>query len=124
MSEARAMISMEGESAAARYERSLDAGARRRAGVYFTPGRLVELVRVFAGRSAGDRVLDPSCGAGGFPAGAARALAARGGRRGRKGELWGFEIDREAAALARGEVAKVGQRYRCEIRGGDFFDIE
>lgn len=79
-------------------------------GQYFTPRPLVELMVELAGVRPGDRVLDPSCGSGGFLV-AARARGA---------EVEGIEVDPDLAALARLNLAIHGAPVRA-VRTADFF---
>lgn len=92
------------------YERffpDLFKGAR---GQYFTPRPLVELMVELADVRPGDRVLDPTCGSGGFLV-AARARGA---------DVEGVEVDPDLAALARLNLAVHGAPVRA-VRTADFF---
>ncbi len=95
------------------YERFFTDLFKGKHGQYFTPRPLVELVTELAGVRAGDRVLDPTCGSGGF------LVAA--GTRGADAE--GIEVDPDLAALARLNVALHGANPRAVTRA-DFFASE
>ena len=74
-------------------------------GQYFTPPDLVDHVLEVAAASTledGSRILEPACGAGAFLAGLARCLR----ERLLSMDLLAFEIDSEAAALARRTFAR------------------
>jgi len=79
-------------------------------GQYFTPRPLVELMVDLARLRAGDRVLDPTCGSGGFLVG---ALA-------RGADVDGIEVDPDLATLARLNLALCGANPRA-VRAGDLF---
>ncbi|MFZ5475534.1 MAG: N-6 DNA methylase [Myxococcota bacterium] len=95
------------------YERfftDLFKGAR---GQYFTPRPLVELVADLAAIRPGERVLDPTCGSGGFlVAGIARG-----------GDVDGVEVDPDLVALARLNVALHGGNPRAVVPGDVFRDV-
>lgn len=82
-------------------------------GQYFTPRPLVELMADLARIRDGDRVLDPTCGAGGF----LLAASARGA------DVDGIELDPDLAALARLNLALHGANPRA-VRTADFFRTE
>ncbi|MDP2311087.1 MAG: N-6 DNA methylase, partial [Pseudomonadota bacterium] len=79
-------------------------------GQYFTPRPLVELVADLAQLRPGDRVLDPTCGSGGFLV----AALARGA------DADGIEVDPDLVALARLNVALHGGNPRGVV-AADFF---
>jgi SAM-dependent methyltransferase len=82
-------------------------------GQYFTPRPLVELMADLAGIRPGDRVLDPTCGSGGFLV----AALARGA------DVDGIEVDPDLAGLARLNLALHGANPRG-VRTEDFFRAE
>lgn len=101
------------------YERffpDLFKGAR---GQYFTPRPLVELMVTLADVQPGDRVLDPTCGAGGFLV-AAAACTASGEE---PVEVHGVEVDPDLATLARLNLALAGHDP-TRLRVADFFSLD
>ncbi len=92
------------------YERFFADLFRARRGQYFTPRPLVELVADLAGIRRDDRVLDPTCGSGGF------LLAAHD----RGADVDGIEVDPDLAALARLNLALHGANPRA-VTTADFF---
>ena len=95
------------------YERFFSDLFKGERGQYFTPRPLVELVADLAWIRPGDRVLDPTCGSGGFLI----AALARGG------DADGIEADPDLVALARLNVALHGGDARA-VRRADFFADE
>ncbi len=94
------------------YERFFADLFRARRGQYFTPRPLVELVAELAGVGASDRVLDPTCGSGGFLLAALRRGAA----------TTGIEVDPDLASLARLNLALHGAKGGT-VATADFFAI-
>ncbi len=92
------------------YERFFTDLFKGERGQYFTPRPLVELLADLASVRAGDRVLDPTCGSGGFLI----AALARGA------DVDGIEVDPDLATLARLNLAMHGQNPRA-VRTADFF---
>jgi SAM-dependent methyltransferase len=92
------------------YERFFSDLFKAERGQYFTPRPLVELVADLAQLRRGDRVLDPTCGSGGFLV----AALARGA------DPDGIEVDPDLVALARLNVALHGGNPRG-VRQGDLF---
>ncbi len=92
------------------YERFFTDLFKGERGQYFTPRPLVELVVDLARVRPSDRVLDPTCGSGGFLV----AALARGT------DVDGMEIDPDLVALARLNMALHGANPRS-IQQGDFF---
>jgi len=92
------------------YERFFSDLWKGERGQYFTPRPLVELVADLAALRPGDRVLDPTCGSGGFLV----AALARGA------QVDGVEVDPDLAALARLNVALHGGEPRAVV-AADFF---
>lgn len=92
------------------YERFFTDLFKGERGQYFTPRPLVELMVDLAQIRGGDRVLDPTCGSGGFLV----AALARGA------DVDGIEVDPELAALARLNLALHGANPRA-VRTADFF---
>lgn len=81
-------------------------------GQYFTPRPLVDLMVTLAGVRAGEHVLDPTCGAGGFLVSA----AARGAH------VYGVEVDPDLATLARLNLALAGHPPE-HVQVADFFAL-
>lgn len=92
------------------YERFFTDLFKGQRGQYFTPRPLVELVADLAKIRPGDRVLDPTCGSGGFLV----AALARGA------DVDGIEVDPDLAMLARLNVA-LHQAKAATVRTADFF---
>lgn len=92
------------------YERFFSDLFKGKRGQYFTPRPLVELVADLAGVRPGERVLDPTCGSGGF------LLAAHA----RGADVRGIEVDPDLAVLARLNLALCGIDPRC-VATEDFF---
>lgn len=92
------------------YERFFTDLFKGERGQYFTPRPLVELVADLAQVRPRDRVLDPTCGSGGFLV----AALARGA------DVDGVEVDPDLVALARLNVALHGGNPRG-VRAADFF---
>ncbi len=92
------------------YERFFSDLWKGERGQYFTPRPLVELVADLAQLRPGDRVLDPTCGSGGFLV----AALARGA------DPDGIEVDPDLVALARLNVALHGGNPRA-VTAADFF---
>ncbi len=92
------------------YERFFSDLFKGERGQYFTPRPLVELVADLAWLRPGDRVLDPTCGSGGFLI----AALARGA------DVDGIEVDPDLVALARLNLALHGGNPRA-VRQADFF---
>lgn len=92
------------------YERFFSDLWKGERGQYFTPRPLVELVADLAQLRPGDRVLDPTCGSGGFLV----AALARGA------DADGIEVDPDLVALARLNVALHGGNPRGVV-AADFF---
>lgn len=92
------------------YERFFTDLFKGERGQYFTPRPLVELLADLAGVRPGDRVLDPTCGSGGFLI----AALARGA------DVDGIEVDPDLATLARLNLAMHGQNPRS-VKTADFF---
>jgi len=105
-------------------ERTLPTLERRRWGRFYTAPAWVDIVLRLCLRQATDRVLDPSCGAGVF---LARAAAYKQqldpGRDAAKlgEELWGVEIDRDAAAQASLDLGSQG--LAAHVVCADFFSL-
>ncbi|MBM4391355.1 MAG: SAM-dependent DNA methyltransferase [Deltaproteobacteria bacterium] len=95
------------------YERFFTDLFKGKRGQYFTPRPLVELVTDFAQVRAGERVIDPTCGSGGFLV----AAASRGA------DAEGIEVDPDLAALARLNLALHGASPRA-VTVADFFASE
>ncbi|GDX81266.1 hypothetical protein LBMAG42_30770 [Deltaproteobacteria bacterium] len=94
------------------YERFFADLFRARRGQYFTPRPLVELVADLANIRRDERVLDPTCGSGGF------LLAAHD----RGADVDGIEVDPDLAALARLNLALHGANPRA-VMTADFFSL-
>ncbi|MDP2314740.1 MAG: N-6 DNA methylase [Pseudomonadota bacterium] len=92
------------------YERFFSDLWKGERGQFFTPRPLVELVADLAQLRPGDRVLDPTCGSGGFLV----AALARGA------DPDGIEVDPDLVALARLNVALHGGNPRAVV-AADFF---
>lgn len=92
------------------YERFFTDLFKGERGQYFTPRPLVELLADLAAIRPGDRVLDPTCGSGGF------LVAALG----RGADVDGIEVDPDLAALARLNLAMHGANPRA-VQTADFF---
>ena len=92
---------------------------RKARGAFFTPALLCDYVVDWAVRSAGDRILEPSCGDAEFLVSAAARLSRLGGSV--EGALHGVELHRESAAQARVRLQRDGND--AEITVGDFFDV-
>ncbi len=92
------------------YERFFTDLFKGKRGQYFTPRPLVELVTDLARVRGRDRVIDPTCGSGGFLV----AAASRGA------DVEGIEVDPDLAALARLNLALHGASPRA-VRTADFF---
>ncbi|MHB8872093.1 MAG: N-6 DNA methylase [Myxococcaceae bacterium] len=92
----------------------LGAPARRAGGVYYTPAPLVELVLASLAGLLPPRgkvaLVDPSCGAGAFLAGAARLLP--------RAKLFGLELSAEAAKACRARVPGATVLEGDALRGG------
>ena len=95
------------------YERFFSDLFKGERGQYFTPRPLVELVTDLAGVRPGERVLDPTCGSGGFLV----AALARGA------DVDGVEADPDLVALARLNLALHGANARA-VSHADFFALE
>ena len=85
---------------------------RSRFGQFFTPRPVARLMLARLGSVRGERVLDPTCGAGGL-----LREAVRGG-----GVPLGVELDSRLARLAEARLAAVGAR--ADVRCGDAFSLE
>jgi type I restriction-modification system DNA methylase subunit len=78
------------------------ASKQRTFGQFETPPDVADLLLAFCLRRAGDRVLDPSCGNGALLERAARWQAWLDAKEeGRYENLWGVELEEEAASIAR-----------------------
>ena len=92
------------------YERFFSDLFKGKRGQYFTPCPLVELVADLACVRPGERVLDPTCGSGGFLV----AAHCRGA------DVDGIEVDPDLAVLARLNLALHGANPRAVVTA-DFF---
>ena len=92
------------------YERFFSDLFKGERGQYFTPRPLVELIADLARLRPGDRVLDPTCGSGGFLVAALD----------RGADVDGIEIDPDLVALARLNLALHGGNPRA-VSVGDVF---
>lgn len=92
------------------YERFFPDLFKGAVGQYFTPRPLVELMVDLAGVRPGERVLDPTCGSGGFLV----AAHARGA------DVDGVEVDPDLAALARLNLAVHGAPPRAVVTADVF----
>ena len=92
------------------YERFFPEVFKAEHGQFFTPAPLARLVLALTGVSPGDRVLDPTCGAGTFLVLSARPDV----------EVGGIEVDPELAALCRLNLALHGQPPTA-VRRADLF---
>jgi len=89
---------------------------RRRQGAVYTPPQIVSAMMDWAAEHARPvRVVEPGCGSGRFLAAA--------GRRFRRRQLVGVEIDPVPAILARGHLAAAGLAPRSTVRLGDFRQV-
>jgi len=107
------------------FERAMPAEERRRWGRFYTAPVGVDLVLRLCLRQASDRVLDPSCGAGVFLSRAAalkQSLDPTHDRLTIGEELWGVEVDRDAAAQAAQNLRAQGIAAR--IVRADFFNLD
>lgn len=92
---------------------------QRTFGQFETPPDVADLLLAFCLRRAGDRVLDPSCGNGTLLQRAARWQAwLDATEEGRYEQLWGVELDEEAASVARRRLP------RANILHQNFFTLE
>lgn len=95
------------------------ASKQRTFGQFETPPDVADLLLAFCVRRAGDRVLDPSCGNGALLGRAARWQAWLLGAEDAPYEnLWGVELDEEAAAEARRRLP------RATVLHQNFFTLE
>lgn len=94
------------------YERFFSDLFKGKVGQYFTPEPLIELVADLAAVRPGERVLDPTCGSGGFLVAAQRRGAV----------VDGIEIDPDLAVLARLNLA-LHQGDARRVHTGDFFAV-
>ena len=92
------------------YERFFPEVFKGERGQFFTPRPLVEMMTELAGLQAGDRVLDPTCGSGGFLV-VAHGLGAT---------VSGIELDPELVALCRLNLQLHGADPRA-VRRADLF---
>ncbi len=92
------------------YERFFPEIFKAERGQFFTPRPVALLMADLVGLRPGERVLDPTCGSGGF-----LVIAA-----GRGADVDGIEIDPELAALCRLNLKMHGQNPRS-VRRGDLF---
>src|SRR5512136_139872 len=106
------------------FERAMSTEERRRWGRFYTAPVGVDLVLRLCLRQASDRVLDPSCGAGVFLSRAAALKHSLDPTRGAitlGQELWGVEVDRDAAAKAAQNLRAQG--FAARIIPADFFNL-
>jgi len=106
------------------FERAMSTQERRRWGRFYTSPVGVDLVLRLCLRQATDRVLDPSCGAGVFLSRAAALKQSLDPTRDPLTigeELWGVEVDRDAAAQAAQNLRAQGLAAR--IVRADFFNL-
>jgi methylase of polypeptide subunit release factors len=107
------------------FERAMPTEERRRWGRFYTAPLGVDLVLRLCLRQASDRVLDPSCGAGVFLSRAAALKQSLDSTRDAVTlgeELWGVEVDRDAAAKALQNLRAQGIAAR--IVRADFFSFD
>jgi len=100
----------------------LPATTQKLRGGYYTPPPIARFLAAWAIRSAGDMVLEPSCGDGAFLAAAAETLAERGaGPSAIRRLIHGVEIDEEEAEKAARRLAPLDAASSLPIWVGDFF---
>jgi type I restriction enzyme M protein len=90
------------------FEHIVARSAKGHKGQYFTPRHVIDEIVTMVAPEAGERVVDPACGSGGFLCHAAR--------RAPRCEAWGFDLDPRAARVARVMLAASGQsaaRIQC-----------
>jgi len=93
---------------------------RKTRGAYFTPVEVARFIAAWAIRTAGDRVLEPSCGEAAFLTEAVARLRELGlDDAGWPAALHGHEIHPQSAAVARDLLAALG--VGASIAEGDFF---
>ncbi len=108
------------------YERLMPAQERRRWGRFYTAPACVDLVLRLCLHTGADCVLDPSCGTGVFLAHAAlrkQDLGREPGAGNQEPDLWGVDVDREAAAEAEQNLAAQGLAERVRILCQDFLSL-
>lgn len=95
---------------------SADVAAERKArGAYFTPSEVCDFAARWALRTAGDLVLEPSCGEAAFLVAAAQQLTELGNP---QPHVTAVEIDAPTARTAAGILGRLGARASIEV--GDF----
>lgn len=94
------------------------AALRKARGAFFTPAELCRYLASWAIRSAGDAVLEPSCGEAAFLAAAAERMSALGPG---PGLLHGVDVHPASAREARRILAGTG--HRTTVRVADFFTL-
>ncbi len=91
-------------------------------GAYYTDRPVADFLVRWAIRSTGDRVLDPSFGAGVFLHAAWGRLSELGGDP--HAQVQGVELDRETYRAACADLEALGRRPGAGLVCGDFFDLE
>lgn len=95
---------------------------RKARGAFFTPPEISRFIARWAVRSAGDRVLEPSCGEAEFLVAAGARLKDLGATNLlASGQLQGVEVHRQSAVAAAERLRHAG--YNSGIETADFFDV-
>lgn len=111
------------------FEKLIPLEERHTLGQYFTSENLVDLIVAFCVRSAGDNVLDPTCGTGTFLIRAYDRLRSLGNTDHKRllSQIWGIDIAHFPAELAtinlyRQDIADYANFPRVTV--SDFFDVK
>ena len=99
-------------------------------GKYYTPQDVIDFILATCIKRKSDKVLDPSCGPGGFLIRAFSRLAFLNRSDAKidlSGQIWGVDLDSKSVALARenlSEVLKVRRKNSIHVLHRDFFDVQ
>jgi tRNA1(Val) A37 N6-methylase TrmN6 len=100
------------------------ATARKVRGAFFTPAPLCKYVADWAVRTAGDKILEPSCGEAAFLLAAGERLEVLAGTTGGgRGQIDGVEVHERSARQAEQLVRDAARDVAVHVRVSDFFAL-
>jgi hypothetical protein len=103
-------------------------GERKARGAFFTPEGICDFITAWAVRSAGDRILEPSCGEAAFLVSAGRRLRELGAAGDTRAQLHGFDqlhgVELHQLSVINAARATAAHDVAATVHWGDFFDAE